>query len=217
MASRLRLALVFLILGAVHSARADSDPPPTKAQASPRPVNFAHDVRPILSDNCFACHGPDDKARKADLRLDTREGAFAKLKDGGLTIAPRKPDDSELVVRVESDDADLHMPPKKSGKHLTPDQVAILRRWVEQGSTWSTHWAFEAPRKPALPSVKNAGCVINEIDRFILARLEAEGLSPSPPAAKTTLIRRVTLDLTGLPPTLREVDAFLADSSQGGF
>ena len=217
MASRLRLALVFLIFGAVHSARADGDPPSTKAQANPRPVNFAHDVRPILSDNCFACHGPDDKARKAALRLDTKEGAFAKLKDGGLTIVPGKPDESELVVRIESDDPDLHMPPKKSGKQLTPDQVAILRRWVEQGGTWSTHWAFEAPRKPALPSVKNAGWVINEIDRFILARLEAEGLSPSPPAAKTTLIRRVTLDLTGLPPTLREVDAFLADSSQEAY
>ncbi len=109
------------------------------------------------------------------------------------------------------------MPPKKSGKQLTADQVAVLRRWVEQGATWSTHWAFEVPRKPALPAVKNTGWPINEIDRFILARLEAEGLSPSPMAAKTTLIRRVTLDLTGLPPTLREVDAFLADSSQEAY
>ncbi len=201
---------------ACNRPRADGDPPPT-AQANPRPVNFSRDVRPILSDQCFACHGPDDKARKASLRLDTKEGAFAKLKDGGLTIVPGKPGESELVVRIESDDPDLHMPPKKSGKKLTGDQVAILRRWVEQGGAWSTHWAFETPQKPSLPTVKNAGWVGNEIDRFILARLEAEGLSPSPPAARTTLIRRVTLDLTGLPPTLREVDAFLADSSKEAY
>ena len=179
--------------------------------------SISRDVRPILSDNCFACHGPDDKARKAGLRLDTKEGAFAKLKSGGLAIVPGKPDESELIFRIESDDPELHMPPKKSGKQLTADQVAVLRRWVEQGATWSTHWAFEPPRKPALPAVKNAGWPINEIDRFILARLEAEGLSPSPEAGKTTLIRRVTLDLTGLPPTLREVDAFLADSSQEAY
>ena len=105
------------------------------------------------------------------------------------------------------------MPPKKSGKQLTADQVVMLRRWIEQGGTWSTHWSFETPKKPALPSHKYAGWAVNEIDRFILARLEAEGLAPSPMAARTTLIRRVTLDLTGLPPTLREVDAFLADTS----
>ena len=134
------------------------------------------------SDHCFACHGPDDKARKAGLRLDTKEGAFAKLKSGGLAIVPGKPEESELIDRIESDDPDLHMPPKKSGKQLTADQVAMLRRWIEQGATWSTHWAFEAPRKPAMPSIKNAGWAINEIDRFILARLEAEGLSPSPMA-----------------------------------
>jgi Protein of unknown function (DUF1553)/Protein of unknown function (DUF1549)/Planctomycete cytochrome C len=217
MASRLRIAVVLVSLGVVHSARADGDPPPATAQANPRPVNFARDVRPILSDHCFACHGPDDKARKASLRLDTKEGAFAKLEDGGLTIVPGKPDESELVGRIESDDPDLHMPPKKFGKPLTPDQVAILRRWVEQGATWSTHWAFDAPHQPALPSVKTTGWGTNEIDRFVLARLEAEGLSPSSPATKTTLIRRVTLDLTGLPPTIREVDAFLADSSKEAY
>ena len=130
---------------------------------------------------------------------------------------PGKPDESEMVDRIESDDPDLHMPPKKSGKQLTADQVANPRCWVEQGGQWSTHWAFEAPRKPALPPVKNTDRVINEIDRFVLTRLEDEGLSPSPPAARTTLIRRVTLDLTGLPPTLREIDAFLADSSKEAY
>jgi Protein of unknown function (DUF1553)/Protein of unknown function (DUF1549)/Planctomycete cytochrome C len=217
MASRLQIALVFLILGAVQSARGEGDPVASTGDAKPRPVNFARDVRPILSDHCFACHGPDDKARKAGLRLDTKEGAFARLKSGGLTIAPGKPDESELVFRIESDDSELRMPPKKSGKPLTAGQVGLLRQWVEEGGTWSTHWSFNAPQKPGLPSVNNSGWPINEIDRFILARLEAEGLSPSSSASKTTLIRRVTLDLTGLPPTLREVDAFRADPSQEAY
>jgi hypothetical protein len=213
MASCLRIALAFLILGFVGSARGDGDSVPAAGNAKPRPVNFAREVRPILSENCFACHGPDDKTRKGGLRLDTKEGAFAKLKSDGVAIVSGKPDESDVVFRIESDDPDLHMPPKKSGKHLTADQIAVLRRWIEQGASWSTHWSFEPPKKPALPVVKNAGWPINEIDRFILARIEAEGLSPSPMASKTTLIRRVTLDLTGLPPTPREVDAFLADSS----
>jgi hypothetical protein len=217
MASRLRIALVFLIIGASSSAHGEGDTAASGADAKPRPVNFARDVRPILSDQCFACHGPDDKARKGGLRLDTKEGAFAALEDGSLAIAPCKPDESELIARIESNDPDLHMPPKKSGKQLTADQVAILRHWVEQGSTWSTHWAFDVPRKPALPAVKNASLAVNEIDRFILGRLESEGLSAAPPAASTTLIRRVTLDLTGLPPTAQEVDAFLADSSKEAY
>jgi Protein of unknown function (DUF1553)/Protein of unknown function (DUF1549)/Planctomycete cytochrome C len=217
MASRLQIASVVLIFGFLPSVRGEGDSVASTANSRSHPVNFAREVRPILSDHCFACHGPDDKARKAGLRLDTKEGAFAKLKSGSLAVVPGKPEESELIDRIESDDPDLHMPPKKSGKPLTADQVANLRRWVEQGGAWSTHWSFETPRKPALPSVKNAGWAVNEIDRFILARLEAEGLSPSPAAAKTTLIRRVTLDLTGLPPTVREVDAFLADSSQEAF
>ena len=109
------------------------------------------------------------------------------------------------------------MPPKKSGKHLSADQAAVLRRWIEQGAPWSTHWAFDPPKKPALPAVKNTGWLINEIDRFILARVETEGLTASPLATMTTLIRRVTLDLTGLPPTIQEVDAFLADSSRDAY
>jgi hypothetical protein len=206
-------ALVFLMLGAVSDVRGEGDSTPSTAGAKPRSVSFARDVRPILSENCFACHGPDDKTRKAGLRLDTKEGAFAKLESDGLAIVPGKPDESDLVFRIESDDPDLHMPPKKSGKQLTADQVALLRRWVEQGASWSTHWSFEPPQKSALPSVKNTGWPINEIDRFILVRLEGEGLSPAPMASKTTLIRRATLDLTGLPPTLAEVNAFLADST----
>jgi mono/diheme cytochrome c family protein len=217
MASCLRIALVLLIIGGARPAQAGGNTTTDANGAGSRTVNFARDIRPILSENCFACHGPDDKARKGELRLDTKEGAFAKFEDGGFAIAPGKPNESELVARIESDDSDLHMPPRKSGKQLTAEQVALLRRWIEQGAAWTTHWAFEAPRKPALPPLKNAPCASSEIDRFILARLEAEGLSPSPVADKTTLIRRVSLDLTGLPPTLPEVDAFLADTSQGAY
>ncbi len=180
-------------------------------------VNYARDVRPILSDNCFACHGPDDQKRKAGLRFDTKEGALTKLESGNMAVVPGKPDESELIDRIETDDADSRMPTKKSGKQLTAAQIAILRRWVEQGAKTTTHWAFEAPGKPALPQVKKMGWCKTEIDRFILARLEAEGLTPSPEAEKTILIRRVTLDLTGLPPTIEEVDAFLADRSAGAY
>ncbi len=214
---RLRIALIFLVLATQGLTRGDADSKGSPGAAKPRPVNFAREVRPILSDNCFACHGPDDTARKAGLRLDTKDGAFAKLPSGDRAIVPGNPDESDLIFRIESDDPELHMPPKKSGKQLTAEQVATLRRWVEQGASWSTHWAFEPPRKPALPAVAHPDWPVTEIDRFILARLEAEGLAPEPEASKPALIRRVTLDLTGLPPTLKEVDAFLADRSEGAY
>ena len=213
MACCLRIAIAAFLLGSFGSARGDS-PSEAKSDGRAPSVNYARDVRPILSDNCFACHGPDDQKRKAGLRLDTKEGAFSKLKSGSVAIVPGKPDESELIDRIENDDPDLQMPPKKSGKQLTAAQIAVLRRWVEQGAPTTTHWAFEAPRKPAAAGRQEDGLARSrEIDRFILARLEAEGLSPAPEAEKTTLIRRVTLDLTGLPPTLEEVDAFLADRS----
>ena len=151
-----------------------------KATARAATVNYARDVRPILSDNCFACHGPDDQKRKAGLRLDTKDGAFSKLKSGNVAIVPGKPDESELIDRIENDDPELLMPPKKSGKQLTAAQIATSAPLGRAGAPTKTHWAFEAPRKPALPAVKNAAWPITEIDRFILARLEAEGLSPAP-------------------------------------
>ena len=126
---------------------------------------------------------------------------------------PGKPAESELIARVESKLPDLQMPPKKTGKPLSPEQIAVLRRWVEQGATWTTHWAFKPPVKPAAPAVKDAAWPINAVDRFILAELEEQGLGPEAEADKTALIRRVTLDLTGLPPTPEEVNAFLADRS----
>jgi mono/diheme cytochrome c family protein len=197
---------------------AKGDRPQSAAQRPKgRPVSFGREVRAVLSDNCFSCHGPDDQARKAGLRLDTKEGVQAKLKSGGALIVPGKPDDSELIFRLETDDPELKMPPAKYGKKLTPPQVEALRRWVEQGAEWTTHWAFEPPRKAEPPAVRSARWERNPIDRFIVARLEAEGMGPAPEADPATLVRRVYLDLTGLPPTPREVDVFLADPSDKGY
>jgi hypothetical protein len=207
---------VLLAAGLLAPAGATA-PDAQDASSAPDRVDFARDIRPILSENCFACHGPDEKTRKAKLRLDTRDGAFGKIRSGGHAVVPGKATESELIARISSADATELMPPPKSGKKLTPRQRALLRQWVEQGAPWSTHWAFDPPRRTPLPKVGEARWPRNPIDHFILARLEKEGLRPSPEADRTTLIRRVTLDLTGLPPTLAEVDAFLADTSPNAY
>jgi Protein of unknown function (DUF1553)/Protein of unknown function (DUF1549)/Planctomycete cytochrome C len=182
-----------------------------------RPLDFDRDIRPILSENCFTCHGPDEERRKAGLRLDLKQGAFKKLKNGEYAIVPGDLKRSQLVRHVTSQDPDEHMPPPKSGKKLTAAQIDLLCRWIQQGARWEPHWAYVAPVRPALPAVKDKPWPRNEIDRFVLAKLEAKGIHPSPPAPKPALIRRVTLDLTGLPPTPAQVDAFLADKSPGAY
>ena len=184
-----------------------------KATSSAGGIDFNRDIRTILSDNCFACHGPDENKRKAKLRFDIKEGAFAETKSGNYAIVPGDASKSKLVERITSKDPDEIMPPPKSGKKLTAQQIDLLTRWIAQGAKWQTHWAFAKPERAPLPEVKNKRWPYNEIDYFVLARLEKEGLKPSPQADKTTLIRRATLDLTGLPPTPEEVDAFLADKS----
>jgi hypothetical protein len=185
--------------------------------AKQHPIDFARQIRPILSENCFTCHGPDDEQRKAKLRLDTKDGAFKELRDGGHAVVPGDTKNSVLLQRIQSDDPDEHMPPAKSNKKLTAKQVDLIKQWIEQGAHWSEHWAFVAPKRPPLPKVKNAGWPRNAIDQFILARLEAEGLSPSPESDRVRLLRRLTFDLTGLPPTPAEVDAFLADTSANAY
>ncbi|ODU01649.1 MAG: hypothetical protein ABS79_01350 [Planctomycetes bacterium SCN 63-9] len=178
------------------------------------PVVFSRDILPILSENCFQCHGPDHKSREADLRLDTQEGALRKVDP---VIVAGQSGQSELIERIISQDVDEVMPPPKSGKKLTQSQIDLLKRWIDQGAPWGKHWAFESP-KAALPeTIRDQSWPRNPIDQFILARLESENLGPSPEASKATLIRRVTLDLTGLPPTTAEVDAFLADPSPGAY
>jgi hypothetical protein len=192
------LVLLVLVAAAAKTGKCQE---PTKLT----PVDFDRQIRPILSDNCYACHGPDDKQRKAKLRLDVREGA-AKV------IVPGKAAESELVSRIIASDPEERMPPLKSGKRLSADQIQLLRRWIEEGAVWKTHWSFVPPKRPPVPSAKNTDWTHNPIDHFIASRLEREGLTPSPEADRRTLIRRVTFDLTGLPPTLAEVDAFLADT-----
>jgi hypothetical protein len=176
----------------------------------PQTIRFNRDVRPILS-NCFYCHGPDPKHREADLRLDTSDGAQA------LAIVPGKPDESPLIERVTSPDEDTRMPPPESKKpRLTAGQIAILRRWIEQGAPYEGHWAFLPLAKADPPAVKNEAWIKSPIDRFILARLEQERTAPSPEADAATLIRRLSLDLTGLLPTPEEVEEFVRDYSPSG-
>ncbi len=180
-------------------------------------VDFTRQVRPILAENCFACHGPDAKTRKAKLRLDQPESAFAQRK-GVTPIKPGDPAGSEVWARVSSTDPDAVMPPPESNKTLTAQQKETLRRWIEQGAKYRKHWAFEPITRPALPDLRSAKSAIrNPVDRFLLARLEAEKLTPAPEADRETLIRRVAFALTGLPPTIQEVDAFLADKSPDAY
>lgn len=171
-------------------------------------LDFNRDIRPILSDNCFACHGFDAKKRKADLRLDTAEGAYAVI-DGVQAIKPGDVKASSIIARIVSTDADEVMPPPESHKKIVPKQLETLKLWISQGAEYKQHWAFEKPMKAAVPEV--SGKVRNAVDAFIQHRLESEGLTPAAEASKEVLIRRVTLDLTGLPPTPVEVDTFLAD------
>ncbi|MFQ3592176.1 MAG: DUF1549 domain-containing protein, partial [Gemmataceae bacterium] len=177
----------------------------TLSPATDKPT-YNRDIRPILAENCFACHGPDKAARKADLRLDIREEA---IKTGA--IVPGKPSESELVARLEAKGA-KQMPPPKSHKKLTPTQKATLIAWIAAGAEYEPHWSFIPPKRPTLPAVKNSSWVRNPIDHFILAKLEANGLTPAPEASKETLARRVALDLTGLPPEPSLVAGFLADT-----
>ncbi|MCA9177548.1 MAG: DUF1553 domain-containing protein [Planctomycetales bacterium] len=167
-------------------------------------------MRPILSAHCFSCHGPDEAGRKAELRLDQRDAALE-------TLQPGKPEESELLARVLSDDHDLIMPPVEAKKPLSDEQREILKRWIEQGAPYEQHWSFVAPQKVEPPAVRQAGWVRNSIDPFVLARLEAAGLTPSPEAARPTLIRRVALDLNGVPPTLEELQRFAATSDENWY
>jgi mono/diheme cytochrome c family protein len=182
--------------------------------AEPGKIDFNRDIRPILSNNCIQCHGPDAAERKGGtdgLRLDVRDGALADL-GGYAAIVPGAPAKSALIERVSSTDPDLVMPPKESGKKLTKREIDLLTQWVKEGAHYAVHWSYAKPVRPALPAVKQTSWPKNEIDYFILARLEREGLSPSPEADRNTLIRRLSLDLTGLPPTVEEVEAFVADN-----
>ncbi len=197
------LSLVTAALSCALSAHA-ADAPPA--------VDFNRQIRPILSDRCFACHGPDANHRKAGLRLDDETSAKAE------SIVPGKPEESPLIARITTTDPDEVMPPAEAHKPaLTEAEVAIFRQWIAEGAVWAQHWAYEKPKPVEPPAVQNTALAATPIDQFLLARLEAESISPTPEASKETLLRRLSLDLTGLPPTPQETDAFLADPSSNAY
>jgi hypothetical protein len=194
-------------------------PASAPAEVPGRKIDFNRDVKPILSNVCFKCHGPDAAERKGGtdgLRLDTPEGAIADL-GGYAAIVPGEPEKSALVARITSSDPDEVMPPQGSGKKLSQHEVEILTQWVREGAKYAGHWSYVKPVRSALPSVQDTTWPRNAIDYFLLARLEREGLTPSPEADRYALIRRLALDLTGLPPTLDEVDAFVNDTDPQAF
>jgi len=192
--------------------------PATVAQTNPatKPVDFNRDIRPILSDTCFTCHGPDEQTQQAGLRLDTKEGTFAD-RGGYQVIVPGKAAESRLFQRVSAKEESLRMPPPTADRKLTQQQIDLLRRWIDEGARWETHWAYSPPKRSSLPAVKNPAWAKNAIDAFVLSRLEREGLKPSPEADKTTLLRRLSFDLTGLPPTPAELDSFLSNTSPDAY
>ncbi len=183
------------------------------AEVSAGEIDFGRDIRPLLSDRCFACHGPDEEHREGGLRLDKKESAFGEADSGERAVVPGSVDESELLLRLTTDDADMRMPPAETNKPLSEEEIELVRQWIQQGADWQSHWAYETPVRPASPAVKKSDWPLGEVDRFVLARLEQESLAPSAEADRVTLLRRVTFDLTGLPPTLAEIDAFLADDS----
>jgi hypothetical protein len=182
---------------------------PARAGAE-RSADFTRDVRPLLARYCFKCHGPDPKARKGKLRLDDKEDAL-RDRGGYAAIVPRDPESSALIARIEDPDDATRMPPPEMKWTLTQDEKDTLRRWIATGAEYRPHWAFVPPERPPLPAVKQTRWCENGLDRFVLARLEADGLAPAPPADRYTLVRRLYLDLVGLPPTAEEADAFVAD------
>jgi hypothetical protein len=200
---RVSLTLAVVVLGSSPAARAEGDV-------------FNDQVRPILARHCFKCHGPDDKARKGKLRLDVREEALRPAKSGKVAIVPRKIEDSELVRRIFADEDEV-MPPPHAKNPLTEDEKKALKSWVAAGAEYRPHWAFVPPKKKPLPKVRQKGWARNDVDYFVLARLEAEGLKPSPPADRHTLVRRVYLDLIGLPPTPEEAEDFVNDTDPNAY
>jgi hypothetical protein len=204
--SRLSILFVGVVLAAAVFAQ-------DQKRQTTVPIDFNRDISPILSDTCFACHGPDPTQRKAGLRFDTKDGAFGKA---GV-IVPGDAKGSRLIKRITAAEPESRMPPIDSGRTLSTRQIDLLRRWIDEGAKWETHWAYLPPKRPEPPAVMTPSWVRNAIDNFVLARLEREGLKPSPAADKVTLLRRVTLDLTGLPPTPEEIGSFLKDDSPDAY
>ncbi len=193
-------AIGFFLISALQVSAADD-------------VDFSRDIRPILVEKCYSCHGPDEAKRETDMRLDSESSVFAERDP--LMIVRGKPEESELYRRLTTDDEFELMPPPDSRKIVSDGQKALFKKWIEQGAPWAEHWAYAKLVRPAIPKTPAGDFVRNEIDHFTLARMQAEGLTSNPAADRITLIRRLSFDLIGLPPTPAEVDAFVQDSSPG--
>ncbi|MDG2206978.1 MAG: DUF1549 domain-containing protein, partial [Pirellulales bacterium] len=183
---------------------------------SKEPIDFSRDIRPLLSDRCFHCHGPDAGQRQADLRFDTQEGAFADL-GGYRAVEPGDIAASELIARITSSDTDVRMPPPESDRSLSPAEIEKFKRWIAEGAAWEGHWAFQPIAATDIPRENNPLWIRNPIDAFVLDRLEAEGFAPARPIDRAGLLRRVSLSLTGLPPTLEQLDRFLSDTDPDAY
>ena len=197
-------AIAAVLLAGLSQAGQAADPETAK-------IDFSRQVRPLLLDKCFRCHGPDDKSREGDLRLDLGQAAHESA------IVAGNVGESELVKRITSDDPEKRMPPADSKLELSPEGIDVLTQWVAQGADYTVHWAYEKPQRPALPETQKHVWARNEIDAFVLARLQAAKLEPSPVADRVTLIRRLSLDLTGLPPSIREVERFVNDQRPNAY
>lgn len=210
-------AIALLSSGFCYASPPRRHVPAPPVSTAPR-LDYLKDIRPILAANCFPCHGQDDKKRQAGLRLDQRDSAYARLANGDHAVVPGKLAASSLFHRISAHSA-LKMPPDGSGKTLQPAEIATLKRWIVQGAPYAPHWAFQKPVRPAMPAVHNRAWVRTPIDAFLLARMESPdiGVKPAPEADRYTLIRRLSLDLIGLPPTIAETDAFVSDRSPDAY
>ena len=206
------VALAIAVFATLGIAEEKATPPAVTSR-----VDFTRQIRPLLSDRCFRCHGPDASRRKAKLRLDLREGAFKKLDGGWAVVKPGDPSKSELVRRITTDDTDDMMPPPESKLSLTDEEKALLTRWVAEGAEYRPHWSLAPVAAITVPPRAGTSTSSNPIDAFVRARLEQEGLSPSPPASPEVLVRRLAFDLTGLPPSVEDIEAFAADRSEAAY
>ncbi len=212
---------ILVIFACIYMIQACHRPPSNQMSEDPIPdsISYNFHVRPILSDKCFACHGPDANKRDADLRLDIPEEAYKALKSNATAhgIVPFKPKNSEVFLRISSKDTSYIMPPIATNLTLTATEIAIIEKWIKQGAKYEKHWAFTAPKTPTIPKVKNTKWIKNEIDYFVLDKLEHKKIAPNPEAEKERLLRRVSLDITGLPPSLQMMDKFMADNSPNAY
>ena len=213
MNSRHRFVIAILVCWGLVSFGCEHLLAQSPSSASGQRIEFARDVRPILANHCWSCHGQDEATRQGKLRLDGRDAALLKGESGKVAIVAGKPELSEVIARIVATDEETIMPPVHAKKPLNVAQKETLKRWIAQGADFAQHWAFVTPQRPQLPKVKRNDWARNAIGAFVLKRLEEAGLSPSPETDKATWLRRVTLDLTGLPPSPSELSAFMNDSS----